>query len=83
MKFKYKGMKITASSKENAMVVASIIKNLEDIDMDSECGKLLLMGLAKITSESQKNKTPQEVLDQLNALRNEVYGTPKDTKLGI
>ena len=64
--------------KEKAVCIASIIKNLKDIDMDSECGKLLLMGLAKITTESQTNKTPQEVLDQLNDLREEVFGIPKE-----
>jgi hypothetical protein len=78
MKFKYKGVRITASSKEKAVCIASIIKNLEDIDMDSECGKLLLMGLAKITTESQTNKTPSEVLDQLNALRDEVFGAQQN-----
>lgn len=78
MKFKYKGIRITASSKEKAVCIASIIKNLEDIDLDSECGKLLLMGLAKITTESQTNKTPQEVLDQLKDLREEVFGIPKE-----
>jgi len=78
MKFKYKGLKITASSKENAVCIASIIKNLEDIDMDSESGKLLLMGIAKITTESQTNKTPSEVLDQLNALRDEVFGAQQN-----
>lgn len=43
------------------------------IDSRTEQGKLLLMALSKITTESQTTSTPDEVLGQLNKLRDSVF----------
>ena len=39
-----------------------------EINLEIEEGKLLLASIAKLTTESQTDKTPQEVLLQLNQL---------------
>ena len=49
------------------------IESIADIDVSTKEGKYLLMALSKITTESQRNKTPIEVLDQLTELKNLVY----------
>lgn len=46
-----------------------MITDLKQINTDSEEGKMLMAALAKITTESQTNKTPHEVLEQLNELK--------------
>ena len=45
-----------------------MITDLKEIDIKTSEGKLLLMAIAKITVESQTDKTPHEVLMQLNTL---------------
>ncbi len=50
-----------------------IIKTLKDINDKTVEGKLLIMALAKITTESQTDKTPDEVLKQVVTLAKNVY----------
>jgi len=45
-----------------------MIKTLKEINTGSDEGRLLLSAIAKITTESQTNKTPDEVINQLNIL---------------
>jgi len=49
------------------------MKNIKDIDTETEHGKLLSAAIAKITTESQTDKTPDEVLEQLNDLKRKMY----------
>jgi len=44
------------------------ITDLKEIDTETKEGRLLFAALAKITTESQTDKTPYEVLEQLNEL---------------
>lgn len=46
----------------------NIIKDLNQIDRTTKEGRLLFAALAKITTESQTDKTPYEVLEQLEEL---------------
>jgi hypothetical protein len=48
------------------------ITNLNEIDLGSKEGKLLFAAIAKITSESQTDKTPDEVIQQLNDLSDKI-----------
>ncbi len=48
------------------------IHDLDGINTDSPEGKLLFAALAKLTTESQTDKTPEEVIAQLNALSDEI-----------
>ena len=50
------------------------ITEVSHIDTETECGKLLLMAIAKITSTTETNKTPDEVIGRLNNKRDEVFG---------
>lgn len=52
--------------------MSKVIKDLYDIDRTTEEGRLLFTALAKITTESQTDKTPDEVLQQINNLADEV-----------
>lgn len=45
-----------------------MVKDLNDIDRTTKEGRLLFAALAKITTESQTDKTPDEVLQQINNL---------------
>lgn len=45
-----------------------LITDLRDIDKTSKEGKYLFAAIAKITTESQTDKTPYEVLEQLHEL---------------
>jgi len=45
-----------------------VITNLKEIDRTTKEGRLLFAALAKITTESQTDKTPYEVLEQLEDL---------------
>lgn len=47
--------------------------SIRDINTDVEDGKLLLAAIAKITTESQQDKTPVEVLEQLNKLKDHMF----------
>jgi hypothetical protein len=48
------------------------IKNVSNIDTSTIQGKYLLAAIAKITTESQTDKTPDEVLGQLTDLKNKM-----------
>ena len=50
------------------------ITKVSHIDTETECGKLLLMAIAKITTTTETDKTPDEVIGQLNNKSNEVFG---------
>ena len=43
--------------------------DLNTINTEIEEGKMLLAAIAKITNESQTNKTPNQVIRQLNKLK--------------
>ena len=45
-----------------------VITDLNEIDRSTKEGRLLFAALAKITTESQTDKTPYEVLEQLEDL---------------
>tara|TARA_R110002012_G_scaffold94275_1_gene228318 strand:+ start:1388 stop:1543 length:156 start_codon:yes stop_codon:yes gene_type:complete len=49
-----------------------VITELEQINTETEEGKMLMAALAKITTESQTDKTPYEVLEQLNKLKDKM-----------
>jgi len=49
------------------------MKDLNDINTETEEGKMLMAALAKITTESQTDKTPYEVLEQITKLKDEMY----------
>jgi hypothetical protein len=50
------------------LILYKMITDLNDIDRISKEGRLLFAALAKITTESQTDKTPDEVIQQLNEL---------------
>lgn len=56
-----------------------MITGISEINIKTEEGKLLMAALAKLTTESQTDKTPYQVLGQLNWLAEEMY--PNHTKL--
>lgn len=47
-----------------------MITDIRQIDTETEEGKLLMAAIAKIWNEIQTDKTPNEVLCQLNDFRN-------------
>jgi hypothetical protein len=49
------------------------IKTINDIDTKTESGKLLLAALAKISTESQRDKEPDEILAQIINLKNDMF----------
>ncbi len=49
------------------------MKTINDIDTNSEHGRLLLAALAKISTESQTNKNPDQILAQLNKLSKKMF----------
>jgi len=49
------------------------MKNINEINTNTEEGKMLMAALAKITTESQTDKTPYEVLGQITKLKEEMY----------
>jgi hypothetical protein len=51
-----------------------MITELNEINNQSEEGRLLLAAIAKITTESQTDKTPDQVLNQLNDLSLKMHG---------
>ncbi len=53
---------------ELSEVVKAKLTELNDISTETNEGKLLMAALAKITTESQTDKTPDEVIAQLNEL---------------
>ncbi len=50
-----------------------MITDLKQINTETEEGKMLMAALAKITTESQTDKTPYEVLEQITKLKDEMY----------
>jgi len=49
------------------------METINEINTDITEGKLLLAAIAKITTESQTNKTPNQVLSQLNKLSKKMF----------
>ena len=49
-----------------------MITDINQIDISTEEGKLLFAAIAKITTESQTDKTPWEVIEQLNELKDKM-----------
>ena len=50
-----------------------MITDLNQINTNIEEGKRLMAALAKITTESQSDKTRYEVLEQITKLKDEMY----------
>lgn len=50
-----------------------MIIDIKEIDTTTEEGRMLMAALAKITTESQTDKTPYEVLIQLNVLKDKMF----------
>lgn len=57
------------------------IYDLNQINTSNEEGKLLLAAIAKITTESQTNKTPNEVIEQLNELSDKMFAKKSKPEL--
>jgi len=53
------------------------MKTINDINTEHEHGKLLLAAIAKITTESQTDKTLDQVLYQLNRLSKKMFKSKK------
>jgi len=51
---------------------ARVIKSLNEISTKTEEGKMLMGAIAKITTESQTDKTPDEVICQIIKLKNKM-----------
>jgi hypothetical protein len=49
------------------------ITKLNQINTGTQEGKMLIAALAKLTTESQRDKEPDEVLAQVNELKNKIY----------
>jgi len=52
------------------------MKTINEIDTDTEHGQMLLAAVAKITTESQTDKTPNAVMEQLNELKGKMGFDP-------
>ena len=50
-----------------------MIETINDIDSSTEEGRLLIAALAKITTESQTDKEPDEVLAQVIQVARGIY----------
>lgn len=51
----------------------SKLENLNKININSKEGRYLIAALAVITTESQKDKTPEEVLEKLYILQVDIF----------
>ena len=49
------------------------MRNINEINTELEEGRLLIAALSKLSTESQTDKTPYEVLEQLNVLSRQIY----------
>ena len=49
------------------------MRAINEINTDTEHGQLLLAAIAKISTESQTDKTPKQVLRQLNKLSKKMF----------
>ena len=52
-----------------------MIESLNKINYQTEEGRLLMAALAIITTESRTNKTPDEVIEELNKLSEHMFRT--------
>ena len=52
---------------------STVIHDLKDINIETPEGRLLMAALAKITTESQRDKTPWQVIEQLNELKRHMF----------
>lgn len=50
-----------------------MLKNLSEVNTNSAEGRLFMAALAKLTTESQTDKTPDEVLGQCTELAKDMY----------
>lgn len=50
-----------------------MLRNISEINTNCAEGRLLMAALAKLTTESQTDKTPDEVLKQCTDLANDMY----------
>lgn len=50
-----------------------MIQTISEINTNCAEGRLLMAALAKLTTESQTDKTPDEVIAQCNELANDMY----------
>lgn len=50
-----------------------MIKTISEINTNCAEGRLLMAALAKLTTESQTDKTPDEVIKQCNELADDMY----------
>lgn len=48
------------------------MKDIKEIDTTTEEGKMLLAAIAKISTESQTNKNPNQIMGQVNTLKNKM-----------
>ena len=49
------------------------MRNINYISLDTQEGRLLLAAIAKISGESQTDKTPDQILSQLTKMANKMY----------
>lgn len=49
------------------------ITSINQINRETPEGQLLLAALAKISTESQTDKTPEEIIEQCNVLKDEMF----------
>jgi hypothetical protein len=49
------------------------LQNLSDVNTNTQEGRYLMAALAKLTTESQTDKTPDEVMDQCYILSEEMF----------
>ena len=49
------------------------MESIREINTNTIDGRLLLAAISKITTESQTDKTPDQVLSQLNKLADHIY----------
>lgn len=57
-----------------------MITQLDQINLETTEGKLLMAAIAKITTESQTDKIPEEVIQQLNELSDKMIKTGREHK---
>lgn len=57
-----------------------MFKNISEVNTNCVEGRLLMAALAKLTTESQTDKTPDEVLAQCVSLANDMYKDASPTK---
>jgi hypothetical protein len=66
------------SYKTQKYIIMSNFKTINQISLNSREGRLLMAALAKITTESQTDKTPDEVLAQVYDLQKEMFKNELD-----